>query len=257
MAALMAVTVTSQLRMRDQSSREAPGMTAREALESGAYETEFPNLSMGELIDTSDAVVIATVLGVSEPRWNSEDGADWSDLFNADPSKYDTPPLITTATSLHLERVVAQREATPSPALHAGDVIEVVFPEDPALDILTPETAAELSGLSRIPFLAPGDLRVLFLEWRSYPSPTGDGKLMWRGILTQGIWGITNSLDVVYPPAPEHQESLKSGYEEGAIEIVSVSEGVVGVPTLVFEWLIREEWATAKTTVASYSDWPA
>lgn len=230
--------------------------SAREAIQRGWTHLDIPEVSIGELIDRSPLIIRGTVVSVAEPRWNSEDGHDWRDEFEQNPEQYDTIPLPLTQVTLAVVDVVDRMETPGAPAVGIGDKLTLEFLLSPALDLLGPGSQEQLTSQERARYLAPGDERIFFIEWREFPVPVGVGPKVWRGDADFGIWGIDRS-GVVFPVAFEHNFSLQTALAKRDVQAVELAKGRVGLSLGELKRIIALERRTPdRAEAASYEVWP-
>lgn len=255
-ASATALAVTAGVAAWALAPSETGSISARDALRRGFQEFADPETSIGELIDASAAVVEADVVEVEEPRWNSDDGSDWTEEFDAAPAgTYATVPIVMTAVKIEVEDVLYSDSADGAPILAPGENLTVEFRGDPSTAMLDSQTS--VAPTVRAGHLSAGDERIFFLEWREFPTPQGVGPRVWRASTSWGFWGIDQNARVVFPAFPDHIYSLTTAAEKGAIS----NRPRRGVPVAIqfdrLHALIAAEKNTpAQATVASYDHWP-
>ena len=216
------------------------GRSARDA--SASFAIDFPNRSIGEVIDDSSLIVLGRSTGVVQFRWNSTDNTDWTDEFLADTAAFDTSPGPYVLAGLHVEEVLAGTGA------EAGDVVTVHDYGPPAF----------AQGHS------PGDEQhVVFLERGTWQlvGPCGDREAVtehqaWVGGGGEDAWRILPGTSLARPVNFDHQASLEYGGEIGAVRLER-AQGVLALSLSDLKDLIREERETPnRASVASYELWP-
>lgn len=155
-----------------------------------------PIVPVQEALAEADAIVLAKVVSIEDPRWNSRDGSDWRAEFEKEKESF-TAPSVYTQVDLEIIEVLDSVKAA---ELAPGDPLEVDFLLDPSLDFVPPEDKASLDSPGvRARYLAPGDTRVFVMRWRPFPYNDGWGENRWYAEVEEGLWGVTPDGSAVYP----------------------------------------------------------
>jgi len=173
-----------------------------------------PAESINGALGDAQAVVVAQVVSIEDPRWNSEDGSDWRARAAAHTQGSTfTIPIPYTKVNIHVTDVLTTGD---DPSVSQGDDLGVDFVLDPSLDVLQPIDTA--SGTSSSPpdvganpgvaagFLAPGDERIFLLQWRRFPLEDGWSDYGWHADVQSSLWGIDGS--TVFPAGRSQAEEL-------------------------------------------------
>lgn len=189
--------------------------------------------SIGDVIVGSSAVVDGTVVGFREPIWNSPDGHNWRDEYNADPGAFVTIPLQATPVRISINDVLSS--SPDARKVEAGGQLDVLFVG---------------------PGFVAGERRVWFLEWTQFFQSDGTGRDVWYGDDDQLSWVFMP--DGLVQPANDAQGfSLAEGAFRGlAKEAVVRSDGKGAMPIAALEGLVRDELTSNDVDVAGFEQWP-
>ena len=173
-----------------------------------------PAVSIESALRDAQAVVVAQVVSIEDPRWNSEDGSDWRARAAAHTQGSTfTIPIPYTKVNIHVTDVLTSGD---DPSVSQGDDLGVDFVLDPSLDVLQPldtdsQTSSSPPDIGASPgvaagFLTPGDERIFLLQWRRSPLEDGWGDYGWHADVQNGLWGIDGS--TVFPAGRSQAEEL-------------------------------------------------
>lgn len=177
-----------------------------------------PAESINGALGDAQAVVVADVVSIDDPRWNSADGTDWR--ARADERTQGgafTIPIPYTKVNIHVTDVLASGD---DPSVSPGDDLGVDFVLDPSLDVLQPldtdaGTSSSPPDIGASPgvsagFLAPGDERIFLLQWRRSPLEDGWSDFGWHADVQSRLWGIDAS--TVFPAGRSQAEELAQSH---------------------------------------------
>lgn len=176
-------------------------------------ELEEPTYPIDEALRDAQAIVVAQVTSIEDPRWNSDDGSDWRVQFEqmTDEIPFTVP---TPLTKVNI-RVIDAIASGADPSVSEGDDLGVDFVLDPSLDVLQPLPGASDNSSSpdidspgiAARYLSPGDERVFLLEWRRSSLSDGWGEYGWHASILNGVWGMDGSM-TVFPASRSQAEEL-------------------------------------------------
>jgi hypothetical protein len=193
--------------------------------------------NIAEDVTCATAIALVRVVRFDEPIWNSPDGHDWTEEYNANPTDAFVPTVSVTPVEVRVEQVhtvSGPRDAPGDPPMIAdGSDLRVFF--------------IDTGGFE------PGDRRVFFLRWTRMWLSDGTATSLLYGDVTRS-WVMTGE-GTVFPWDSSQRYSLVSGARRGDLSLA----GTTCQPSLTldgFAHIVRRELQSPGPDFATFERWP-